>query len=105
MTKTYDIPLEVLVCQAPSSEGETLITTLDLAQLPLRFEIERNPRDEAALLLTVAAEVEHALMVQYLYAAYSVRDEQENNALRGRVRGLYQRLAQLAREETSLALP
>ena len=99
MTKTYNIPPEVLVWQAPSSEAETLITTLDLAQLPLRFEIERNPRDEAALLLTVAAEVEHALMVQYLYAAYSVRDDQENNALRGRVRGLYQRLAQLAREE------
>ncbi len=99
MTKTYNIPLEVLIGQAPPSEAETLITTLDLAQLPLRFELERNPRDEAALLLTVAAEVEHALMVQYLYAAYSVRDDQENNALRGRVKGLYQRLAQLAREE------
>ncbi len=99
MTKTYDIPPEVLAWQSPSSEGETLITTIDLAQLHLRFEIERNPRDEAALLLTVAAEVEHALMVQYLYAAYSVRDDQENNALRGRVRGIYERLAQLAREE------
>jgi Ferritin-like len=32
-----------------------------------------EPRDEAVFLLTVAAEVEHALMVQYLYAAYSVR--------------------------------
>lgn len=31
------------------------------------------PRDEAVFLLTAAAEVEHALMVQYLYAAYSVR--------------------------------
>ncbi len=99
MTKTYNIPPEVLVVPAPSFKEETLITTLDLAQLPLRFELERNPRDEAALLLTVAAEVEHALMVQYLYAAYSVRDDQENNALRGRVRGIYQRLAQLAREE------
>ncbi|NEO02186.1 MAG: hypothetical protein F6K50_44540, partial [Moorea sp. SIO3I7] len=73
MTKTYEIPLEVLVCQPPS---EAAIATLELAKLPLSFEIERNPRDEAALLLTVAAEVEHALMVQYLYAAYSVRDDQ-----------------------------
>ncbi|NEO94975.1 MAG: hypothetical protein F6K56_34190, partial [Moorea sp. SIO3G5] len=96
MTKTYEIPLEVLVCQPPS---EAAIATLKLAKLPLSFEIERNPRDEAALLLTVAAEVEHALMVQYLYAAYSVRDDQTNHETRGRVQSLYQRLAQLAREE------
>ncbi|NET44492.1 MAG: hypothetical protein F6K15_22580 [Okeania sp. SIO2B3] len=38
-------------------------------------------------------------MVQYLYAAYSVRDDQENNETKGRVKSLYQRLAQLAREE------
>ncbi len=99
MTKNYNIPPEILVVPAPSFKEETLITTLDLAQLPLRFELKRNPRDEAALLLTVAAEVEHALMVQYLYAAYSVRDDQKNNALQGRVQGIYQRLAQLAREE------
>ncbi|NES04200.1 MAG: hypothetical protein F6K22_15975 [Okeania sp. SIO2F4] len=98
MKKNYDIPLEVLACQ-PSLEGETAIKTLDLAKLPLSFDLKRNPRDEAALLLTVAAEVEHALMVQYLYAAYSVRDDQENHEIKGRVKSLYQRLAQLAREE------
>jgi hypothetical protein len=32
------------------------------------------PRDEAVFLLNIAAEVEHALMVQYLFAAYSLRD-------------------------------
>jgi len=32
-----------------------------------------EPRDEAIFLLTAAAEIEHALMVQYLFAAYSVR--------------------------------
>ena len=31
--------------------------------------------DEAVFLLTAAAEIEHALMVQYLFAAYSVRVE------------------------------
>ena len=31
-----------------------------------------TPRDEAIFLLHVAAEIEHALMVQYLYAAYSL---------------------------------
>ncbi|SCB53503.1 Ferritin-like [Bradyrhizobium yuanmingense] len=30
------------------------------------------PRDEAAFLLHIAAEIEHALMVQYLYSAYSL---------------------------------
>jgi hypothetical protein len=57
-----------------------------------------EPRDEAIFLLTAAAEIEHALMVQYLFAAYSVRvvpgdphaDELES----------VQRLvAQIAREE------
>ena len=32
------------------------------------------PRDEAVFLLNIAAEVEHAVMVQYLFAAYSLRD-------------------------------
>jgi hypothetical protein len=33
-----------------------------------------TPRDEATFLLHTAAEIEHALMVQYLYAAYSLLD-------------------------------
>ena len=32
-----------------------------------------EPRDEAIYLLHAAAEIEHALMVQYLFAAYSLR--------------------------------
>jgi hypothetical protein len=34
---------------------------------------ELTPRDKAIFLLHTAAEIEHALLVQYLYAAYSVR--------------------------------
>ena len=99
MTKTYNISPEVLIVPTLSFEKEeTAIVNLNLEQLPL-LEAQHNPRDEAALLLSVAAEVEHALMVQYLYAAYSVRDDSENHALRGRIKGIYQRLAQLAREE------
>lgn len=60
---------------------------------------ERTPRDKAALLLSVGAEIEHALMVQYLYAAYSVRQDQGNHELRGKARGLAQRMVQIAREE------
>lgn len=36
-------------------------------------EPQLEPRDEAVFLLSAAAEIEHALMVQYLFAAYSLR--------------------------------
>jgi len=57
-----------------------------------------EPRDEVVFLLTAAAEIEHALMVQYLYAAYSVRvpDGGPNEAELGALQDL---LTQIAREE------
>src|SRR5438132_7424074 len=36
-----------------------------------------SPHDEAVFLLHIGAEVEHALMVQYLYAAYSLKHSDE----------------------------
>jgi hypothetical protein len=53
-------------------------------------------RDEAVFLLTAAAEIGHALMVQYLYAAYSVRVSGESDA---RLKGIQGLLFQIAREE------
>jgi hypothetical protein len=57
-----------------------------------------EPRDEAVFLLTAAAEIEHTLMVQYLYAAYSVRvpADDPNSAQLGQVQKM---LTQIAREE------
>lgn len=57
-----------------------------------------EPRDEAVFLLTAAAEIEHALMVQYLYAAYSVRVPADgpNSDQLGQVQAS---LTQIAREE------
>ena len=57
-----------------------------------------EPRDEAVFLLTAAAEIEHALMVQYLYGAYSLQvlDDQPNAP---QVRALQDLLLQIAREE------
>jgi rubrerythrin len=55
-----------------------------------------EPHDEAVFLLTAAAEIEHALMVQYLYAAYSVRVADPN---RTELRLVQDRLIQIAREE------
>ncbi|MEP7337908.1 MAG: ferritin-like domain-containing protein, partial [Acidobacteriota bacterium] len=53
-----------------------------------------EPRDEAVFLLTAAAEIEHALMVQYLFAAYSLRVSAHANLPK-----LQGRLLQIAREE------
>jgi rubrerythrin len=57
-----------------------------------------EPRDEVVFLLTAAAEIEHALMVQYLYAAYSVHvpDDGPNRNQLAAVQNL---LTQIAREE------
>lgn len=46
---------------------ETMPPPMPAIDLPLA------PREQAVFLLRAAAEIEHALMVQYLYAAYSVR--------------------------------
>jgi ferritin-like protein len=53
-------------------------------------------RDEAVFLLTAAAEIEHALMVQYLYAAYSVR---VTGPQAGELQKVQNLLVQIAREE------
>jgi hypothetical protein len=55
-----------------------------------------EPRDEAVFLLTVAAEIEHALMVQYLFAGYSVRVEGDSVDKLQEIQNL---LFQVAREE------
>jgi Ferritin-like len=55
-----------------------------------------EPRDEAVFLLTATAEVEHALMVQYLFAAYSLRVVEGSDA---RLRMVQVLLIQIAREE------
>lgn len=76
--------------------GALILTALDL---PVANELPRHdpplvPRDDAVFLLTAAAEIEHALMVQYLFAAYSLRGTQQPA-----VDTLQQCLLQIAREE------
>ncbi|GHB62633.1 ferritin-like domain-containing protein [Persicitalea jodogahamensis] len=53
-----------------------LVPSFDLPQTELLIPVVEdvaNPKEEAIYLLKVAAEVEHALMIQYLYAAYSIK--------------------------------
>jgi hypothetical protein len=54
--------------QAPTDEVLRAIARVGFPSCPWA----RTPREEAVCLLRAAAEIEHALLVQYLYAAYSL---------------------------------
>ena len=58
-----------------------------------------TPHDQAALLLRVAAEVEHALMVEYLYAGFSLNEAQARPEHQSLVREWRQVVMGIAREE------
>ncbi|MDQ3929106.1 MAG: ferritin-like protein [Chloroflexota bacterium] len=58
------------------------------------------PRDEAVFLLHTGAEIEHALLVQYLYAAYSLKSPKEvPEEHAAKVRAWKKTLLGIAREE------
>jgi rubrerythrin len=56
-------------------------------------------RDEAIFLLHIAAEIEHSLMVQYLYAAYSLETDASASPPRGNVVEWQHAILDIAREE------
>lgn len=60
---------------------------------------EFNWRDYTGLLLHVASEIEHSLMVQYLYAAYSLGGPQVPAAHRPAVRAWQETILGVAKEE------
>jgi hypothetical protein len=72
---------------------------------PAIFEIPTHdpplaPRDEVVFLLHTGAEIEHALLVQYLYAAYSLKSPKEvPEEHSANVRAWKRTLLQIAREE------
>jgi hypothetical protein len=55
--------------------------------------------DHLVMLLMSGAEIEHALMVQYLYAAYSINGDQESDKRRAMVEGWRASILSVAREE------
>jgi hypothetical protein len=63
--------------------------------IPLEF----SPHQYAVLLLHIAAEIEHALMVEYLYAAYSLGGAQVPEARRRDVAMWQEIIAGIAKEE------
>jgi rubrerythrin len=89
MTKITDILAPSALALAP----------LDSQRPPKVQRKQASTWDETAALLALAAEVEHALMLQYLYAAYSVRCDQHEPLVRNQMISLRQYLLQLAREE------
>jgi hypothetical protein len=79
---------------APGGEGEVAKFDLPAHEPPLA------PRDEAVFLLHTGAEIEHALLVQYLYAAYSLKSPKEvPQEYAGMVRAWKKTLLGIAREE------
>lgn len=70
--------------------------TTDVTSRQAMHDPAVEPRDEAVFLLTAAAEIEHALMVQYLFAGYSIRIDDGTDA---RLRQCQELLVQIAREE------
>jgi hypothetical protein len=57
------------------------------------------PRDETTFLLNIGAEIEHALLVQYLYAAYSLDGAGLDAARRAQIEQWRATIVEIAREE------
>jgi hypothetical protein len=63
------------------------------------FDMPLAPRDMAIGLLDIGAEVEHALMAQYLYAGYSLNESQPDEHRRALVQKWRSMILEIGREE------
>jgi len=63
------------------------------------FDMPMAPHERAVALLHLGSEVEHALMVEYLYAAYSLNELQESELRRDLVKKWRALVLEIAREE------
>lgn len=71
------------------------VSSLPSISLPPEF----SPRDYVSYLLYIDAEIEHALMVEYLYAAYSLGGSQVPEKYRQTVQGWQEVILGIAKEE------
>ena len=71
---------------------------------PALLPAEFSWHDYAIFLLSMAAEIEHSLMVQYLYAAYSLGGPQVPEQHRGNVLEWQQVILGIAKEEMATSL-
>lgn len=86
---------------SPAAGGGGNIAWLRLAAAGMPFEKppELTWRDYAIMLLHIASSIEHALMVQYLYAAYSLGGDQVPGEHRQKVEGWRDSILAVAKEE------
>lgn len=85
-----------------SSRSANLAQTRALKAMPAPetlLNLEFSPRDYISYLLSIDAEIEHCLMVQYLYAAYSVGGPSVPDHQRAMVRGWQEVILGIAKEE------
>ncbi len=89
-------PVERRLVPAAAPLGEAAAAPQTLVPvLPPEFSC----LDYTTMLLHVASEIEHSLMVQYLFAAYSMGGPQVPEALRGKVREWQETILGIAKEE------
>jgi hypothetical protein len=80
-------------------QAGTLTDLIAAYGLP-RFASAQNAKEDAIALLSIAAEVEHALLVEYLYAAYSINESAPLDLGNGRTSANWQRdLLRIAKQE------
>ncbi|MES2036779.1 MAG: ferritin-like domain-containing protein [Pseudomonadota bacterium] len=82
--------VNLLTAESISPEQESQAPPLNL---------EFSPRDYVTYLLSIDAEIEHCLMVQYLYAAYSLGGAQVPEVYRDAVRNWQEVILGIAKEE------
>lgn len=69
------------------------------------FTVQVAPREQAIRLLWIGAEVEHALMAEYLYAGYSINLQQPEEAMRESAKRWRSTILEIAREEMGIWRP
>jgi hypothetical protein len=91
--KAYDVSADDGAVRGLEAVAETLIVELpDLTEF-------QQPHDKAKILLETAAEVEHALLAQYLYAALSLRTEDEDPTKQTALSEWFAEVHRIARQE------
>ncbi|HEX8958013.1 MAG TPA: ferritin-like domain-containing protein, partial [Burkholderiaceae bacterium] len=88
------LPQTAKATQTPAPAG-----LLHKAKPARPVNLEFSPRDYITYLLSIDAEIEHCLMVQYLYAAYSLGGPQVPAEFRDAVRDWQEVILGIAKEE------
>jgi Ferritin-like len=79
-----------------ASKEEADATSFDVLPSPLN---PMSRRDEFIFLLHAAAEIEHALLVQYLYAAYSLAEQSDDPTQQALLDNWFHSIHDIARQE------